>query len=127
MTAKLPVIVQSTDLYADPQTNSKDMFGFSKHSGQQSDENIHKSLDQYDSVKGGFFEVRNFDVDKLQDELRSFCQSLSLMLKDIQAVGAYKLSEVTVAAEISAEGGFQLIGTSKVGGKGSIELKFTSK
>ncbi len=66
-------------------------------------------------------------VDKLKANLTKACNTLTGALADLRAVGAFRLSEVTVQVEISAEAGVQFIGTGKAGGKGAITLTFKEK
>jgi hypothetical protein len=69
--------------------------------------------------------VKELPASTLRQNLGAVCSAVVELLKDIKQVGQFKLKEVELAVEISAEGGVQLIGTSKVGGKGAIKLKFS--
>jgi hypothetical protein len=63
-------------------------------------------------------------AERLRESLSKLCGGLSKIFSDIKAVGNFRLQEVTVQVEITAEGGISLIGTASVGGKGAITLKF---
>lgn len=63
-------------------------------------------------------------VEGLRKNLRNATTALAEVLSDLWTVGQFELSEVTVGLEVTAEGGIQFIGTSKVSGTGSISLKF---
>lgn len=78
-------------------------------------------------VKGGRSAVGLADIpiDTLRANLKAATSSLAEAFSDIRQVGNFQLSEVEIAVEVSAEGGVQFIGTAKVGGSGSISLKFT--
>lgn len=62
--------------------------------------------------------------DKLQASLVGLCEDLSNILTGIKEVGNFRLKEVTIQVEVSAEGGVNLIGSAKMAGKGAITLKF---
>jgi hypothetical protein len=68
--------------------------------------------------------LRNLPVERLKENLQRLCQGFAAVLADIRAVGSFRLKEVTLNVEVTAEGGFQLIGTATVGGKGAITLTF---
>lgn len=63
-------------------------------------------------------------VERLRESLSKLCGGLSTVFSDIQTVGNFRLQEVTIQVEISAEGGINIIGTAMVAGKGAITLKF---
>ena len=65
-----------------------------------------------------------FDTAELAASLRGLTRQLGELFGDLRAVGGYELQEVQVGLEISAEGGFNLIGSATVGGKGAITLTF---
>lgn len=65
-----------------------------------------------------------FDTAELAASLRGLTSQLGELFGDLRAVGGYELREVQVGLEISAEGGFNLIGSAKAGGKGAITLTF---
>ena len=69
--------------------------------------------------------LREIPVSKLRENLAKVSNALMQVLMDIKSVGDFELSEVEVKVEISAEGGVQFIGSSKIVGKGAIGLKFT--
>jgi hypothetical protein len=84
------------------------------------------------NTKGGMFgaganvaeRVADVPVDKLRESLRSVSTSFLESLSDVSAVGRFRLKEVTVKVEVSAEGGIRLIGSASASAKGAIELKF---
>jgi hypothetical protein len=83
-------------------------------------------------TKGVFFPdaeigLENISVDRLKENLGNICQGLSTVLSDIKKVGNFKLTEVTIGVEVTAEGGVNFVGTSKVGGKGAITLTFSEE
>jgi hypothetical protein len=63
-------------------------------------------------------------IEKLRANLGKLCNQLSTALEDIRAVGKFRLKEVEIAVEVSAQGGIELIGTATLGGKGAIKMKF---
>ena len=69
--------------------------------------------------------LRQIPVDVLKGNLANLSLSVLNVLEDIKQVGRYKLKEVTLEVEVSANGGVSLIGTANLGGKGAISLKFT--
>ena len=69
--------------------------------------------------------VRNIPTEKLRENLKSVCQSVANTLQDIKKVGDFNLKTVQLQVEVSAEGGIELIGTTKLGGKGAITLTFS--
>jgi hypothetical protein len=69
--------------------------------------------------------VRPIDADKLQQSLSALTGQISGLFQDIKAVGDFRLKEVQVAVEISAEGGVALIANAKAGAKGAITLTFS--
>jgi autotransporter translocation and assembly factor TamB len=69
--------------------------------------------------------VRSIPTDRLKANLSNVCQGLAETLQDIKAVGNFHLKEVTIQVEVTAEGGVELIGTAKLGGKGAITLTFS--
>jgi hypothetical protein len=83
-------------------------------------------------VKGGIFRssdenaaiLTKVPVERLRESLADLVQGVGRVFEDAKKVGAFRLKQVSFAVEVSAEGGFQLIGTAKMGGKGTIELTF---
>lgn len=69
--------------------------------------------------------IRNISTERLKANLNNVCQGLAETLQDIKAVGSFRLKEVTIQVEVTAEGGVELIGTAKLGGKGAITLTFS--
>jgi L-serine deaminase len=67
------------------------------------------------------------DTDKLAASLKDLTGEIGRLFSDIKAVGDFNLSQVEISLEISAEGGFNLIGSAKAGGKGAIKLSFEPK
>jgi hypothetical protein len=68
-----------------------------------------------------------FDTAELAASMRGLTAQLGELFSDVRAVGGYELQEVQVGLEVSAEGGFNLIGTAKAGGKGAITLTFAPR
>lgn len=87
-------------------------------------------IDEQDQQTKALFDVntdvvlKHLDVDKLRSQMESVCGAVSQLFEDIKKVGQFRLQEITIQVEITAEGGVELIGTAKVGGKGAITLKF---
>lgn len=77
------------------------------------------------SSKSSVVALRNIPTDRLKENLTNVCQSLGEALHDVKKVGNFRLKEVTIQVEVTAEGGVELIGTAKVGGKGAITLTFS--
>ncbi len=69
--------------------------------------------------------IKNIDADKLRKSLSELSGQVSNVLQDIKDVGNFKLKEVQISVEISAEGGVALIGSAKAGAKGAITLTFS--
>ena len=65
-----------------------------------------------------------FDTAELAASLRGLSAQLGELFAGIREVAGFELQEVEVGLEISAEGGFNLIGNAKAGGKGAITLSF---
>ncbi|QKQ74899.1 hypothetical protein [Nostoc sp. TCL240-02] len=85
--------------------------------------------DKDEEVKGIFsldaeVILRDIPTELLRDNLNKLCQGVATLLNDIKKVGGFRLKEVTIQVEVNAEGGVELIGTAKVGGKGAITLTF---
>jgi len=82
-----------------------------------------KTLDE-----SGFYEtsisVRNIDVNKLKQSIADLSTKISTIFHDIRNVGEYRLQEIQISVEISAEGGISLVGTLKGGTKGAVTLTF---
>jgi hypothetical protein len=73
---------------------------------------------------GGASRVVLFDTAELAESLRGLSTQLGHLFGGLGAVAGYELQELQVALEISAEGGSNLIGSAKAGGKGAITLTF---
>ena len=69
--------------------------------------------------------VRDLPTEKLRENLKKVCQGVATMLNDVKQVGGFRLKEVTIQVEVSAEGGVELVGTAKLGGKGAITSTFS--
>ena len=67
---------------------------------------------------------RDIPVDKLRRSWASLQEGLGDLFADVKEVGGFQLRQVSVGLEVSAEGGFKLIGTAKAGGKSSLTLTF---
>jgi hypothetical protein len=72
----------------------------------------------------GLSRIVPLDTDQLAASLKDLTGELGKIFADLQRFGGYELNEVQVGLEISAEGGFNLIGNAKAGGKGAITLTF---
>ena len=86
--------------------------------------------DDEDDVKGifsstGEIVLRELDVTKLSENLNKICKGVVTLVNDVKAVGNFKLKEISIEVEITAEGGVELIGTAKLGGKGAVKLTFS--
>ena len=68
--------------------------------------------------------IKNIDADKIRASISDLSEKISQILGDIKSVGDFKLKQVQLGVEISAEGGVALIGTAKAGAKGAITLTF---
>ena len=69
--------------------------------------------------------LQQLPVDKLKENLGRVSKAILSLLADIKQVGQFRLKEVTLQVEVSADAGVNLIGTANLGGKGAITLKFT--
>jgi hypothetical protein len=65
-----------------------------------------------------------FDTAELAASLRGLTGQLGELFGGLRDVGGFELQQVQVGLEVSAEGGFNLIGSAKAGGKGAITLTF---
>jgi hypothetical protein len=72
----------------------------------------------------GVTDLIPLNTEELAASLRELTGELGKLFGDIRRVGGFELQEVQVGLEISAEGGFSLIGSAKAGGKGAITLTF---
>jgi autotransporter translocation and assembly factor TamB len=86
--------------------------------------------DESEEVKGIFsanteIAVRDLPIEKLRKNLDEVVGSVAVMLGDIRNVGSFRLKEVTMQVEVNAEGGIELVGTAKLGGKAAITLTFS--
>ena len=79
---------------------------------------------EVDTKGGSGIGVADIPVERLRASLKEATGALAEVFEDIWQVGNFQLNEVTIGLEVSAEGGVQFIGSAKVGGKGSISLKF---
>ncbi len=68
--------------------------------------------------------IANIDADTLRQSVSNLTGQLGTLFEDIKNVGDFKLKQVDVKLEISAEGGVALIGTAKAGATGAINLTF---
>jgi hypothetical protein len=68
--------------------------------------------------------MRLIPVETLRLNLYRVCRQVSAAVKGLKQVGDLPLKTVTIQVEVSAEGGVELIGTAKLGGKGAITLTF---
>lgn len=84
-----------------------------------------KDVKGFLSDDGSYVALREIPVDRLRENLERVSHALLKVLADIKSVGDFELAEVEVGVEITAEGGVNFIGSSKVGGKAGIKLKFS--
>jgi hypothetical protein len=70
----------------------------------------------------GASRVVPFDTAELAESLRALSTQLGDLFGGLRAAAGYELQQVQVSLEVSAEGGFNLIGSAKAGGKGAITL-----
>lgn len=68
--------------------------------------------------------LQQIPVETLKSNIANVSRSMVSVLDGIKQVGQFKLKEVTLQVEVSANGGVNLIGTANLGGKGAITLKF---
>jgi len=68
--------------------------------------------------------IREMDVDKLRESLSQLSENAAMIFQNMKQVGDFRLKEVQLQVEVTAEGGFALIGTAKAGVKGAITLTF---
>ncbi len=68
--------------------------------------------------------IKDLDTSKIKTSISNLTGQISDILDDVKDVGNFKLKEVQISVEISAEGGVALIGTAKAGAKGAITLSF---
>ena len=78
-------------------------------------------------VPDGEIVLQNIPVDHLKENLSKICQGLTTVLSDVKKVGSFKLKEVEIGVEVTADGGVNFVGTAKVGGKGAITLTFVDE
>ena len=87
-------------------------------------------LEEDEEVKGLFSQdkeivLQDIPVDTLKKNLGRVCRGITTALEEVKRVGSFKLKEVTVQVEVSAEGGVEFIGTANLGGTGAITLTFS--
>ena len=87
-------------------------------------------LEQDPDTKGIFVPeadvlLEHIPVERLQESMGALCRQVGTVMERARHVGDFKLKEVTIQVEITAEGGVEMIGTAKVGGKGAITLTFS--
>ncbi len=70
--------------------------------------------------------VRQLDVDKLRASFGKLSGQVTAILQDVRQVGDFKLKEVSLQVEITAEAGVNLVGNLKAGTKGAITLTFSA-
>ncbi|NJM99695.1 MAG: hypothetical protein HC800_23410 [Phormidesmis sp. RL_2_1] len=68
--------------------------------------------------------LREVPLEALKQNMVKVCAQVGETLSQVKQVGTLKLKEVSIQVEITAEGGVELIGTAKLGGKGAITLTF---
>ena len=60
----------------------------------------------------------------LRQNLARASEAMLQVLSDLKNVGRFRLSEVELQVEVTAEGGVNFIGSATLGAKGAITLKF---
>lgn len=68
--------------------------------------------------------IKHIPSEELAHSMQQIKQSLDDVFASIAEVGAFELSEVKLGLEITAKGGFALIGSAEAGAKGAITLTF---
>lgn len=68
--------------------------------------------------------LNKIDVETLKANLQSLARDIDACMPDAETKGGFRLSEIEVGVEVSAEGGDNLIGTMTVGGKAALTLTF---
>jgi hypothetical protein len=63
-------------------------------------------------------------LEQLKMNLSTVSSTMVEALQGIKEVGRFRLKEVTLQVEITAQGGIYFIGTASMEGKGAITLKF---
>ena len=69
-------------------------------------------------------QLKQIDMDKMRHSFSTLSEQLSTLLQDIKQVGQFRLKEVQLQVEVTAEGGVALIGVAKAGVSGAITLTF---
>jgi hypothetical protein len=70
--------------------------------------------------------VKEIGVGVIANSLSRLCETLSGVLENVKAPpGAYSLQEVTVSAEISAQGNVTVVGVAQIGGSGTGAISMT--
>ncbi len=72
-------------------------------------------------------QVKDLKISKLRESLAHLSEAASEIFQDIKQIGGFQLKQIQLQVEISAEGGFVLVGTAKAGAKGAISLTFQNK
>jgi hypothetical protein len=90
----------------------------------ETDEDIQEGTLGVLTPGSGGTRVRDLEVNRLRESLSQLSESFTVIFQDLKQVGGFRLKEVQLQAEITAEGGFALIGTAKAGVKGAITLTF---
>ncbi len=70
--------------------------------------------------------IKEVDADTIKSSLSELSGKLSDIFQDIKTVGDFKLKEVSLSVQISAEGGVSLVGIAKAKAAGTISLKFSA-
>jgi hypothetical protein len=70
-------------------------------------------------------ERRELSIETLQNELKAETEKLLAVLDGVPAKAGWKLDEVEVGVDISAESGVSFIGTATFGATASFKLRFS--
>lgn len=68
--------------------------------------------------------LEKLDPALLNASLRSLAKDLESVLAGVETAGGFRLAEVEIGVEITAEGGLNLIGVATLGGKAGLTLRF---
>lgn len=88
---------------------------------------VEESLDTQSETLGVLTQsvrIKEVDSDKIRQSLSQLAEELSTIFNEIKQVGAFRLKEIHIQVDVTAEGGIALVGTAKAGVKGAIALKF---
>lgn len=114
--SELPVIIRASAVEAEELAHDSTQ-GWSPY------DNATLAGDKEDSVIGR--SIRNVSSEQLAQSMQQIKGSLDEVFASISEVGAFELSEIKLGLEVTAKGGFALIGSAEAGAKGAITLTFS--